>query len=60
MELTLKNPFIDDDFEDSSEEDEEEEDEDIQFRSFELEEIDTTPERGGFFFTRTFPRKRPD
>ena len=40
MELTLKNPFIDDDFEDSSEEDEEEEDDDIQFISFELEETE--------------------
>jgi len=39
MELTLKNPFFDDDFEDSSEE-EDDEDGDIEFINFELEETE--------------------
>lgn len=53
MELTLKNPFIDDDFEDSSEEDEEEEDENIQFISFELEQTEKPSDSG-------FEKNRPD
>ena len=38
MELTLQNPFIGNDFEDSSGDDEDDDEEDIQFISFELEE----------------------
>ena len=49
MELTLKNPFIGNDFEDSSgdEDEDDEDDEDIQFISFELEEPENESDKEG-------------